>query len=157
MPNEVIQGSKQDFLPSYTYSKNFKIPELPTTKNLVVRRAMVEKLTGRFWSIWMSSYIEELNRVPSNTGKQYFPKKEDVVLMEWKDLGFRKGSTCLGIITEVHSRKINPTLRSKIRSVTVKYRKNNTQQFITKSVFKVAPLELTYLKDIYEDAGLAVT
>ena len=102
----------------------------------------------------MSSYIEELNRVPSNTGKQYFPKKGDVVLIEGIDLGLKKGSTCLGIITEVHSRKINPTLRSEIRSVTVKYRKNNTQHFITKSVFKVAPLELTYLKDIYDDGGV---
>ena len=62
---------------------------------------MVEQQTSRFWSIWESCYIEELNRVPSNTKQQYIPKIGDTVLMPGKDLGFRKGQLTLGLITAI--------------------------------------------------------
>ena len=150
-PIQLLQGSQNDFLPSYSYNKGFKIPNLPTTKSLVVRRAMIEQQTSRFWGIWESSYIEELNKIPSNTKKQFIPKIGDTVLMDGKDLGFRKGHFALGLITDIHSRQINPIKRDEIRSVTVKYMKNNGPHFVTKSIFKIAPLELTYLQDIYEN------
>ena len=118
---------------------------------------MVEQQTSRFWSVWESSYIEELNKIPSNTKKQYIPKIGDTVLMDGKELGFRKGHFALGIITDIHSRQVNPIKRDEIRSVTVKYIKNNAQHFVTKSIFKVAPLELTVLQDIYDENDDEVT
>ena len=101
--------------------------------------------------MWESSYIEELNRIPSDTKKQYIPKLGDTVLIDGKELGFQKGHFVLGVITDIHSRQINPVKRDEVRSVTVKYIKNKVKHFVTKSIFKVEPLELTFLQDIYDD------
>ena len=89
-PIQLIEGTQHEFLPSYSYNKRFKITNLSTTKSLVVRRAIVEQQTSRFWSVLETSYIEELNKIPSNTKKQYIPQIGDTVLIDGKKWVLRR-------------------------------------------------------------------
>ena len=42
-PNEALSGSESELLPAYSTDKHYTIPQLPTTKGLAIRRALVER------------------------------------------------------------------------------------------------------------------
>lgn len=138
-PIEIMCGNKPQTMPAYTTNKGYTVTNLPTTKSLIVRRALTEKSLSQAWSLWQTSYIDNLNSVPSNTTKRGMPRIGQLFLIDGKEMNIERGKVAVGVVTKVHWRNPNPTKFDEIRSVTLGYRKEGKNYFVTKSFFKVAP------------------
>ena len=150
-PIEMMCGTKPQTMPAYTTNKDYTVADLPTTRSLIIRRALMEKSLSQAWSIWQSSYIESLNSVPSNTSKRGIPRVGQLFLIDAKEMNSRRGKVVVGVVTKIHSRSVHPTKFEEIRSVTLRYQKEGKNYFVTKSLFKIAPLEIDLFNNLYAD------
>ena len=145
-PIKLDRGIKCNFLPEYKTKKNYHIENLVTSKDIAKWRKRLEISISRAWCNWLKSYVTNQNNIKLSKGTITRPPKiAYIVLLNTLEMGFSKGYYVTGVVIgiSVHQNSNN------VRSAKNKYRKNNMNLVVTKTLYTIRLIEFDHISDIY--------